>query len=81
MRVRVIARPDILRFARSGITSPRLRGVMRKLIFVAMGAVVLSSWVMPTTRADEAPVVRHNKVRQFCTGSACCPYAGLPEGS
>jgi hypothetical protein len=51
---------------------------MRKLIFfVVMVAITLSSsdWVGPAVRADEAPAVRHKRVRQACTGSDCGPYA------
>jgi hypothetical protein len=51
---------------------------MRKLSFFAViAAVALSSsdWVGPAARADEAPAVRHKRVRQACTGPACGPYA------
>jgi hypothetical protein len=50
---------------------------MHKLtFFIVMAAVALSSsdWVGPAARADEAPAVRHKKVRH-CTGPKCGPYA------
>jgi hypothetical protein len=51
---------------------------MRKLIFFGlMAAVALacSDSFGPPARADEAPAVRHKRVRQVCTGRDCGPYA------
>jgi hypothetical protein len=44
---------------------------------VVMVAVTLSSsdWVGSAARADEAPAVRHKRVRQACSGPYCGPYA------